>query len=495
MNAAPSQNAASFEDTRVEVNQRALIDKILARYASANAVYRELLQNSNDANATVAEIYFTTATSNTKTAAPSTAVMKANGTRQREIVTQVVYRNNGMPFRPQDWSRLQKIAEGNPDVNKVGAFGVGAYTMFSICESPMILSGHQALQFIWKGDTLWCRTMGSANATANPHPEWTTFLLPSRDPYVLPNLVTFGQFLCASLTFTQSLHTIKVYVNNDARLTITKSVLVPPRPVQSFMHKAKPIKQLADSVVHTTTATTSWLLRSVIGVPTSHGNNKHATTLAKSSGSGSPAANTSSPRGTFFLAEASAVVPSSDKSTPEPDAISSPIQESVYEIRVTLDKFTATTQARYVQATARTQIPPDMATRMERVTKKLPPPTVTIQIFLNAASVSSTAAPAAATDASQSTLSGAEKITQSFAPQGAGGGRIFIGFRTSQTTGLAAHVSAPFLPVSQILLFSQVSLRDLSHSSAFIASFLHRRSNEKQWTFKTPRYVYTIWSS
>lgn len=50
----------SAEEERVEVNQRALIDKILARYASANAVYRELIQNSNDAEATVAEIYFTT---------------------------------------------------------------------------------------------------------------------------------------------------------------------------------------------------------------------------------------------------------------------------------------------------------------------------------------------------------------------------------------------------------------------------------------------------
>jgi hypothetical protein len=47
-------------DSRVEVNQRALIDKILARYASAGAVYRELLQNSNDAEATNAEIHFTT---------------------------------------------------------------------------------------------------------------------------------------------------------------------------------------------------------------------------------------------------------------------------------------------------------------------------------------------------------------------------------------------------------------------------------------------------
>jgi hypothetical protein len=92
-----NDNDTSLE--RVEVNQRALIDKILARYASAGAVYRELLQNSNDADATTAEIYFTT---------------DADG-----IVKQVLYRNNGMPFRPQDWSRLKKIAEGNPGTSIV----------------------------------------------------------------------------------------------------------------------------------------------------------------------------------------------------------------------------------------------------------------------------------------------------------------------------------------------------------------------------------------
>ena len=43
------KSADEGSDARVEVNQRALIDKILARYASNNAVYRELLQNSNDA--------------------------------------------------------------------------------------------------------------------------------------------------------------------------------------------------------------------------------------------------------------------------------------------------------------------------------------------------------------------------------------------------------------------------------------------------------------
>ena len=31
--------------------------------------------------------------------------------------------------------------EGNPDESKVGAFGVGAYTMFSVCEEPLVVSG------------------------------------------------------------------------------------------------------------------------------------------------------------------------------------------------------------------------------------------------------------------------------------------------------------------------------------------------------------------
>ena len=59
--------------------------------------------------------------------------------------------NDGMPFRPQDWQRLKKIAEGNPDEEKIGAyvlgrtqtcdvhreltsrFGVGFYSLWSVC--------------------------------------------------------------------------------------------------------------------------------------------------------------------------------------------------------------------------------------------------------------------------------------------------------------------------------------------------------------------------
>lgn len=333
-------------------------------------MYRELLQNSNDAEADTAEIYFTT----------------SNGS---STVTQVVYRNNGMPFRPQDWSRLKKIAEGNPDVSKIGAFGVGAYTMFSICEEPLVISGSEALAFVWKGDTLWTKTAPNNLQPLNDANQWTTFVLPSRDPYLLPNLVEFGEFLAASLTFTSSLRQVRVFVNDKERLAIIKALVQEPRPVSTRTSKS-------------TAASWFWNRKEAFAATT---------------------------RGMFSLS-------SSSSSSPAAAAI----LESVVRITVILtsernaSQESASIDARYVSAKASTSIPGDMARRMERVTKKKPPPTVTLQVFLNAQSAHS-----------GKPKTQAERITQSFVPQ-PGKGRVFIGFRTSQTTGLAAHIAAPFVP-------------------------------------------------
>lgn len=338
-------------DSRVEVNQRALIDKILARYASAGAVYRELLQNSNDAEATTAEVRFT-------------SMSTPNGPR----IAEVAYRNDGHPFRPQDWSRLRKIAEGNPDVAKVGAFGVGAYTMFSICEEPLIISGAEALAFAWRGDSLWVR------AGPSPHKpdKWTTFVLPSRDPYPLPDLVEFGKFLCSSLTFTQCLHTINVFVDNEKRLTISK-------------------KQIQKPTIITPPKASSWW-------------NNDGTI-------------THSPKKLFALGR-------SDGS----------IMETVIEMKAEIGEDVASVRARYVSATADAKIPSDMARKMYRVTKKKTPPQVNIEVFIDASSENNlkSRSPAAA-------------IIGAFSPT-MGAGRVFIGFKTSQTTGLAAHLAAPLIP-------------------------------------------------
>ena len=246
--------------------------------------------------------------------------------------------------------------------------------MFSICESPMVLSGTSALAFVWKGDSLWTKTIDNPDRPKDDQ-KWTTFVLKSRDPYPLGSLVEFGEFLCASLTFTKCLNEVRVFVNGKRRMVIQKTMLSEP------------------SVVQVQRSSSWW----------------------KNDG-----AITASPSGLFSLKDVDSLL------------------ESLYHIQVTIDGETAAVSARYLSAVAKTKIPPQMITRMERVTKKKPPSRVEVQVLLSNQTVEESEHQSKhAKDASQ--------IIQSFAPR-MGEGRIFIGFRTSQTTGLAAHVGAPFVP-------------------------------------------------
>lgn len=43
------------------------------------------------------------------------------GPPTQPLVGALTLRNNGRPFSEEDWSRLRKIAEGNPDEQKVRA--------------------------------------------------------------------------------------------------------------------------------------------------------------------------------------------------------------------------------------------------------------------------------------------------------------------------------------------------------------------------------------
>ena len=36
-----------------------------------------------------------------------------------EMTDKIIFKNDGFPFRQEDWDRLKKIAEGNPDEQKV----------------------------------------------------------------------------------------------------------------------------------------------------------------------------------------------------------------------------------------------------------------------------------------------------------------------------------------------------------------------------------------
>lgn len=81
------------------------------RYSAEHVVYRELMQNSDDAGSQAIQIRFNTAES------PLPGSKIDLGAK----VARIVFRNNGMPFRQEDWNRLKKIAEGNPDEQKVSS--------------------------------------------------------------------------------------------------------------------------------------------------------------------------------------------------------------------------------------------------------------------------------------------------------------------------------------------------------------------------------------
>ena len=437
---------------------------VLARYATSNAVYRELLQNSNDAGAKQAEIRFTTTAANVNVsedgtsssssaaaaAAAGVSVRKSSGTTfdannnskacKRPLVTKALYRNDGMPFRKEDWARLSKIAEGNPDPSKVGAFGVGAYTMFSVAEQPMVISSGQMLEFIWQGDALWTRvgpvpselqqSLDAIDARGeNPSTKWTTFVLDSRDLYAVPSLTSLGQFLASSLTFTKSLRTIRVYVDDKLEMTLTKQITRPPREIAVKSQQSK--------------SYLSWSRGNDGGMVTSSSNGIFTLGSVQSNTSRSSRSIAAS---ALSLASSRSSSATTNAGGGNEDRGEGGVMESLTRLTVTVADASSSVDARYISAPVTTKISKDMAKRMERVTKKSVPPELRVEVFLAAgASEVDGAAGGKKVKAASDNGEIASAITGSFAPT-TGTGKIFIGFQTSQTTGLAAHVSAPFIP-------------------------------------------------
>jgi HSP90 family molecular chaperone len=146
----------------------------LARYSSDNTTLRELLQNADDANATSVKIQYLTLSSS------QIPLERLGSTLCRRLQVS----NNGAPFRDEDWMRLKRIAEGNPDEEKIGAFGVGFYSVFSVCDDPFVSSGNQCMAFFWEKDQLFVRRRALPNED-----QTTTFMLNMRSPTEVPNLV------------------------------------------------------------------------------------------------------------------------------------------------------------------------------------------------------------------------------------------------------------------------------------------------------------------
>lgn len=126
-----------------------------------------------------------------------------------------------------DFTRLTKIAQGNPDEQKIGFFGVGFYSLFSICEEPFLSSGNQSMGFFWKGDTLYTK-----RGIIQPEhvTDWTCFWLECRDPMEMIKFNDFAKFLATSLAFTSYIKEIEVIVDGERIQLFHKKVSV-PRPL------------------------------------------------------------------------------------------------------------------------------------------------------------------------------------------------------------------------------------------------------------------------
>jgi hypothetical protein len=197
----------------VTVNQRALVDKILARYSSEFTVYRELLQNSDDAESSEVEIEFCSGDS------PAPALHSDPNCAHLPPCHSIIYRNNGLPFNDDSWKRVTVIAEGNPDPEKFGFFGVGLLSIFSLCDQPLILSGEKVMAFLWEENQLHTRSCKNSAES-----RWTIFSMKLRETLPFPHLQNFEKFLSNCLAFTRHLSKISVLYNFTKILELEKKV-------------------------------------------------------------------------------------------------------------------------------------------------------------------------------------------------------------------------------------------------------------------------------
>ncbi|TFK17002.1 hypothetical protein FA15DRAFT_761246 [Coprinopsis marcescibilis] len=232
-------------EERVEVNQRALIDKVLARYSGEFTVFRELLQNSDDARAKAVQIHFLT-----QLKEQSTVLDTDLKDLKKIIISRWKFRNNGEMFREEGWARLKMIAEGNPDEEKIGAFGVGFYSVFSVTEEPVVTSGGSCMKFFWKDNkNQLCVVRGRfPKGSSEEKSEWTTFDMPLREPAVIPSPFDLIRFLSSSITFMVSLLKVTVFLDDkplailertiggSENVKIPKSLTASLRTPQSTMH-------------------------------------------------------------------------------------------------------------------------------------------------------------------------------------------------------------------------------------------------------------------
>lgn len=193
------------------VSRISLITRTLTKYPVDHALYRELLQNSADAKASSVVISF-------KSISGTATDPEMIESLQDAPINRLTVSNNGQRFEEDDWSRLREIAKGNPNESKIGAFGVGFYSVFEVTDEPLVHSGSEAMSFYYVEDQLRYR-----KDTVESSSEWTVIDLPYRSPGNLPNLVSFTAFLTQSFMLVPLLSVV-LEVDGTRLLELSKTV-------------------------------------------------------------------------------------------------------------------------------------------------------------------------------------------------------------------------------------------------------------------------------
>ncbi|PPQ89567.1 hypothetical protein CVT25_012239 [Psilocybe cyanescens] len=459
-------------DETVEVNQRALIDKVLARYSGEFTVFRELLQNSDDAQSEAVEIRFETqAYIDRKSGADNSIDIPDSSSShlpdlRTALVHQWIFKNNGNIFRDEDWNRLKKIAEGNPDEDKIGAFGVGFYSLFSVTEEPFVTSGNQWMGFHWKDkkDQLFARRGELPESDEDPASrESTSFTMALREPAPIPIAFDFTRFLASSLTFMGHLREVCVYFDDKRLVKLNKAPGMPqslgiPKGLKSRSPSGiMTVENVQITPLFIQAQVMKWIYTSGTGKKRQSPPKPVKAPATGGSGFFSSLFNTLS--GTSTPQHTTSPLPPVEK----------PIDHlAISETSVLLSIYSASIQVR---------LDKKLSSELQRSTKKNPPTKMKFELIYTAKDEydSSLEEEAKQPEATGSIFQGLRADLD-----GLGAARVFIGHSTAQSTGIGGHISARFIPTveRESIDFMDRHVAVWNKELLFMGGFLSRAAYE-----------------
>ena len=302
------------------------------------------------------------------------------------------------------------------------AFGVGFYSVFSDCEEPFVSSGKAAMAFYWKGNQLFTKVLRLPEEQASND---TTFVLEYRNTTsAVPSLLPLCQFLASSLTFV-GLSSVELWIDQWRLFSLDKlspsaqRVSIP----RSLETKTSEGLMKVDSIEHQTLQLSAKWLKIV-------GWDKSGVAGSMSGPAASSKQGTSHGLRSFFSKLAA---PASNEAAERRAREERVAQQAILEDL--MGESSTTIFLNVSTAAIVTNISKAFGQELERATKKPAPKSTKLAVLTTSHNT---------VHALQGSDSAGVRKTNIFATVlPSKSGRVFIGFPTHQTTGLAAHISAP----------------------------------------------------